>query len=294
MPRKESPAFRIKLEESTRGRAMLERTPRYDILVNGEVQGQLSYNMRGYIGYLPTIHGSKMDIGEKSISAFRKEIRILNREAEEAIAREIAGQRRIARVLPTEDSRIVAAVTMAETDNPEILFISKRSLSVAKTIFGRDDVSADFFEGQAYPHSEAGKVLFESETDWAIRAFPQLDHRVMDAKEADRHHREILGVFDTVDHETLVLVTARADDDPDPDFSYVSRFEYDFARARMGDDIRLSDLKRTMEEKPLKDLTDLPRINELLGGPWLDPDAGRLDAAQRHQREQEGLTGPEA
>jgi hypothetical protein len=59
---------------------LLERTPRYDIVLNDKVVGPLTYNMRGYIGYLPTPTGSKLDIGERSISAFKREVAALNRE----------------------------------------------------------------------------------------------------------------------------------------------------------------------------------------------------------------------
>ena len=37
--------------------------------------------MRGYVGYLPLPTGSKLDIGEKGITAFRAEILIINKEA---------------------------------------------------------------------------------------------------------------------------------------------------------------------------------------------------------------------
>ena len=60
---------------------MMERTDRFDVLLNGAKFSELSFNMRGYIGYLPTPTGGKLDIGERSITAFRREIAILNREA---------------------------------------------------------------------------------------------------------------------------------------------------------------------------------------------------------------------
>jgi len=60
---------------------MLETKMRYDVVLNGQVVGDLYFNMTGYVGYLPTPEGRKLDIGERGISAFRREIAALNREA---------------------------------------------------------------------------------------------------------------------------------------------------------------------------------------------------------------------
>lgn len=76
-------AWKLELRETRRGMQMLERTPRYDVVLNGATTGQLYFNMRGYCGYLPTPRGGKLDIGEKSISAFKREVSRLNREAKQ-------------------------------------------------------------------------------------------------------------------------------------------------------------------------------------------------------------------
>ncbi len=60
---------------------------RYDVLANGVLCDTLYYNMRGYQGYLPLPDGGKLDIGEKSISAYKKEISLLNKESKEAFER---------------------------------------------------------------------------------------------------------------------------------------------------------------------------------------------------------------
>jgi len=52
----------------------------YDVYLNGVFFDQLYYNLRGYRGYLPTPEGKSLDIGEKSLSAYKKEIANLNRE----------------------------------------------------------------------------------------------------------------------------------------------------------------------------------------------------------------------
>ena len=76
MPKKKA----IELVENLRARAICETTPRYDVMLHGQKVDQLYFNMKGYVGYLPTLDGAKLDIGEKSISIFRREVAALNRE----------------------------------------------------------------------------------------------------------------------------------------------------------------------------------------------------------------------
>lgn len=79
-------AARIKIVENNRKRAIFETTPRYDVLLDGKLFSELCYNMRGYIGYLPIPSQdrpgefAKLDIGERPLSAFRKEVAAINRE----------------------------------------------------------------------------------------------------------------------------------------------------------------------------------------------------------------------
>lgn len=73
----------IKLVKTDRGRQMLERTPRYDVMLDGKLFDQLYFNMRGYVGYLPLPDGSRFDIGECSITEYRKEVAKLNRETKQ-------------------------------------------------------------------------------------------------------------------------------------------------------------------------------------------------------------------
>ena len=75
----------VTLKEAPQKRSMLETKMRYDVVVNGEtVFDTLSFNMRGYIGYLPLRDGDKLHIGECGIAAYKKEIGIINREARAA------------------------------------------------------------------------------------------------------------------------------------------------------------------------------------------------------------------
>ena len=42
--------------------------------------GQLYFNMRGYVGTLPTPSGTQLCIGERTITAYRKTVAQLNKE----------------------------------------------------------------------------------------------------------------------------------------------------------------------------------------------------------------------
>ena len=72
----------IVLVETRENCSFCERTSRYNVLFNGKKVGQLYFNLRGYIGSLPTPNGHNLIIGEKPISAYRKEANKLNKEFE--------------------------------------------------------------------------------------------------------------------------------------------------------------------------------------------------------------------
>jgi hypothetical protein len=75
----------IELIETRQGCAILEEKPRYIVMFRGQRYGELYFNMTGYTGcYLPS-PGPKSDepvrfyIGERGISAYRREIAKFNR-----------------------------------------------------------------------------------------------------------------------------------------------------------------------------------------------------------------------
>lgn len=55
--------------------------PDFDLILNGKRVGDTYYNMTGYRAVLPTPQGSKIDVGEISLTKLRREIAALNREA---------------------------------------------------------------------------------------------------------------------------------------------------------------------------------------------------------------------
>lgn len=70
----------IELVETRRDNAICETRPRYDVMLHGKKVGQLYWNMRGFVGDLPTPSGSSLWMPEGGISLFRKEAARLNRE----------------------------------------------------------------------------------------------------------------------------------------------------------------------------------------------------------------------
>ena len=76
--------WKLTLEETRDGCAPYETHPRYRVMLNGEPAGMLSFNMRGYSGHLPTPLGTMLDIGDSPISAVRRAVAAMNKEAASA------------------------------------------------------------------------------------------------------------------------------------------------------------------------------------------------------------------
>ena len=74
-----------KLTLKEKPRTPFQRYPDYVLLLNGTPAGEIYHNMDGYVGTLP-IPGSaaKRVIGERALSAYKREIAALNREARNA------------------------------------------------------------------------------------------------------------------------------------------------------------------------------------------------------------------
>lgn len=77
----------IKLVRTRQGCSFLEKKDRYHVYLDGLYWGELYFNMRGYTGcYLPVPPTESrpttgnLDIGEKGIGEYKREIARLNRE----------------------------------------------------------------------------------------------------------------------------------------------------------------------------------------------------------------------
>lgn len=262
------PSFSLRIEAAP-GRHILERMPRYRVMLNDAPQGELYFNMTGYVGYLPTVQGGKMDIGERGIGAFRREVAALNREAREAIGAALDGARRLVLTRPTEDPRLVFALSRDEDGGPDgIHLLSRRELIAAERLFGSRDVGIGFFSEHGFDPGDAPTVLFE-EIDRALAAgLPHVRSRIMDAAEAETHERGIDRIIGTTDPLTCLVVTRRVQDDFDPEPAHVTRASLDLGRARFGDSLRLSDLEVLPDPPVIADAGDLAWVRREF--PWLD------------------------
>lgn len=304
--------FRIELAER-RSPHLLERHPRYDVLLNGESTGELYYNVKGYVGTLPTISGARLDIGERPISAFRREAAILNREAKEAIARQETDSRRILLTRPTGDPSLVFAVS-GDGETRTGHFVSRKSLIMAEKLFGPEALVALGFLREDSPGESAEVLLRPGDAAFAME-FPDFRMRIMDAIEAENHERHVVEAHLTSEPAVLLLISRRVADDADPEPHFVSNLGYRLAKASWGDKLRIGDI-RPAGEAEIRDIDLRARLRADF--PWLNldgPDAherrlaehvreqaaleawsahdGPLDDAERHQLEQEKLTGPE-
>ncbi|MCW3782990.1 hypothetical protein [Defluviimonas salinarum] len=233
------PVHKITLVEKP-GRHLMERTPRYDVMLNGARWGELYFNMTGYVGHLPTVQGGRMDIGERPISAFRKEAATLNREAERTIEVADADSRRIAITRPSCDNRMIFAISMIDGEHPRAHLLNRREYDHAMALFGGADVGLGFFQEHPFPDGET-TALVEPGDGWILEEFPDLPIRKMSDFEAGLHRRRIDRVFDTVDDEIkLVVATLPGGSDALP--GYVTRQSLDFGRHVFGDGLRAGDL----------------------------------------------------
>ncbi len=76
-----TPSQPFKLALRAKVKNPFARRPDYDMLVNGEVVGEVYYNLTGYVGSLPQQNGPALTVGEQGISVYRAEIARINREA---------------------------------------------------------------------------------------------------------------------------------------------------------------------------------------------------------------------
>ena len=70
----------IELIETRQGCEMMETTPRYNVMLHGVKVEQLWWNLKGFVGNLPTPDGSSLYVPESGIARFRREVAKLNRE----------------------------------------------------------------------------------------------------------------------------------------------------------------------------------------------------------------------
>ena len=299
---------------------LMERQPRYRILLNDLDVGELYYNMTGYVGGLPTVQGTKLNIGEKGISAWKRAAGVLNSEAKKAIDLGAGDERKIGLTRPTSDNRSVFAMSFVRGEAARPHLLSRRELIRGMEIFGRSDIGIGFFGEDviAARSADQPEILLKEGDEWMAAGIGALRSRVMSRAEAETHSRYIDEAFETADPEVRVVVSRGLLDDADAEPTYVSRQSLEFGKMVLGEHLRLGDLDE-VEDAPVADPATRARLRADFA--WLnidgpDPEAqrirqqewtqqalttaarmrsgtGDLDAAQRHEIEQQMLTGPE-
>lgn len=246
---------RITLQESP-GRHMMERHPRYAVLVNGEPRGELYFNMTGYVGTLPMVQGGVMNIGERPISAFRKEVSILNRESQAALDAGENDPRKVIMTRPTSDNRFVMAFSRHPDEDPGIHLLSRREFSNARRLFPIESVSEGGFVNAKSPiglgffsdtyfsgnPQEDPVILLEPGDEWLRPVLGSLQFRVMDGMEARTHSERIDRTFETSDEDTILVIGAHVSADAEPNPRFVTRSSLRFAQHVFGEEARVGDL----------------------------------------------------
>jgi hypothetical protein len=157
-------AFKLTIEES-KSRHIMEREKRYDVKVNGTKVDELYYNMTGYRGALMTVHGARMDIGEKGISAWKKEAAALNREARELIASFDDPRRLVASHLTSDGD--VRKLTFAMPDDladSKTIYVRNKDFMAGIELFGVDDLDIGYFDPvDPVPDLKQGELLRRGE-----------------------------------------------------------------------------------------------------------------------------------
>ena len=281
------PEHKVALREK-KSPHILERHPRYDVLVNGEVKGELYYNMTGYVGVLPTVSGASMQIGEKGITAFRKEVSRINREARRTIEVGLADYRKIVDTRPTSDNRYVLGIGHVNGSLSSVHLISRRELTHAKAFLGEDPGLAFFRDPHFSDDASENPTVLLRAGDEDIRAHlpDNITVRVMSGIEAENHERYIEHAFKTSDPETFLVVGTRVIDHIDPEPVYVTRQSLAFGNMMFGEGLRIGDLT---EAEPVT-VTDPEGRSWLRANiTWFDPDVVP-DAAEVHEHEQEALS----
>ena len=180
--------FKLTIEES-KSRHIMEREKRYDVKVNGTKVDELYYNMTGYRGALMTVHGTRLDIGEKGISAWKKEAAALNREARALIA-SFSDPRRLVSSDFTSDGdlrKLTFAMPHDAADSATI-YVRQNDFMAGIELFGVEDLDIGYFETvDPVPDLVPGELLRSGEF-WGSQ-------------------RAALGIFKTSDPDWTAVVT---------------------------------------------------------------------------------------
>lgn len=176
-------SFKLTLKER-KSPHFLEDKPRYDVLVNGNPVGELYYNMHGYRGYLMGFNGLKYDMGERGISAYKKEAAALNRNAKLALARHKDDGRKVVAAHLTRESHILRL----DIDDGTQKFVRDTEYRAAAELLGKDNLGPTLFNEEAPEDLLKPGTLLMRDEDWSNSEF-------------------VLAVLPTTDPEQVAIVT---------------------------------------------------------------------------------------
>jgi len=224
------------------GKHMLETRPRYDVLLNGEVVTELYFNMRGYRGALPTVRGGWMDIGERGISAWKKEVAWQNKHAKALLSKVAKSDRHISITRPTADNRMLFCVSHNGAGVPRAHFLYRREFVFAMEVFGQE-VAPEFFEPFEVSPGQSGAplALLHPGDEWMQKVFANVESRILDALELTLYQSEVIGKFETDDPEVVLAIGRMKDGQISGLFA--TRQSFDFAEFALGGHISLGDIE---------------------------------------------------
>lgn len=176
-------SFKLTLKER-KSPHFMEDKPRYDVQVNGVTVCELYYNMHGYRGYLMGINGLKYDMGERGISAYKREAAALNRDAKLALARHEKDGRKVVAAHLTRESHILRL----DIDDGSHKFVLQSEYRAMAELLGPENLGPTLFNEQGEEDILRPGIILERDEDWSNSEF-------------------VLAVLPTTDPEQVAIVT---------------------------------------------------------------------------------------
>lgn len=160
--------------------------------MNGNKISQLGFNMTGYIGSLMGVHGNHVFIGESGISAYKKEIAMLNREAKESLA-ENHDRFRMTGWTRTADWKTVKLNfkegPKSASGVEDSFYVPVKTLKAALELMRPDEIRRDFFKTQ--------DPIEEPPSDFIKKSMRQYGNNLPPCY--------TLGIFDTTDEDIVAV-----------------------------------------------------------------------------------------
>jgi hypothetical protein len=174
-------SFKLTIKERA-SRHMMEREPRYDVLVNDKKVDELYFNMTGYQGGLMNISGTRVGLGERGISAYKKEAGRINREAKDVLAANTADKTRI----DTCERTRLGDIRRLTFDDGRIMCVDNRAYMAAVELMGANRVGPAFFDEEEELFAMAPGATLRTGDNWEDTRF-------------------VLSAFETSDPEQVAL-----------------------------------------------------------------------------------------